>query len=183
MSAYIFGMDNVEKAKEFVRKYLAYLDTGHGFKHAERTAYFARFIAEKEGCDVELCVLAGWLHDLGRKKEWKEETVYDNHGIDGAKKAREFLDSLEISEDEVNMICNAISGHCFEGLQMTRLAKVLWDADKLNMFSKAAKRDYFEFWLDEGLSEEEIEGQMENERASYMRSFYTNTAKSIARNY
>jgi uncharacterized protein len=121
------------------------------------------------------------LHDIERSKTWKKnETKTDNHGIDGAKKARRFLLSLNMKRSDVDEICKAISTHCFPYAQKTIIAKILWDADKLSLFSQEMEKEHVKYWESRGLCEEEAKKQIEKERNFYMNTFNTRAAKDIA---
>jgi putative nucleotidyltransferase with HDIG domain len=176
-------MDRIQKSRKFAEECLEGIDSAHGLKHAETTANFAKLISEKENVDKELCVIAALLHDIGRNKDgkWKKETVEDNHGVDSAKKARHFLFSLGLSNEEINEICEAISQHCFPNIQTNRISKILWDSDKLNMFSKEMKSEYIKCWKDKGWSDEKIAEQIKKEREFYLQTFHTEIARKIAR--
>jgi len=172
-------MVRVQATMKFAEESLEDSDPFHDMRHAEVTAKFAKIIAEKENANPELCVIAALLHDIGRK-EWKEETVEENHGIDGARKAEPFLSSINLSDEETTLVCEAISQHCFPNIQTNQIARILWDADKLNLFSKEMKPIYARCWKEEGWSEEKIAEQMKKVREFYFKTFHTEIAKKIA---
>ncbi|AHB41555.1 TPA: HD domain-containing protein [Patescibacteria group bacterium] len=174
-------MNRIQKSKEFAEECLKDIDSAHGIKHAETTANFAKIVSEKENINTELCIITALLHDIGRSKTWKQETIEDNHGVDGAKKAKDFLFSLELSNEEVDMICEAISQHCFPNIQTNQISKILRDSDKLNSFSKEMKLEYIKYWKEKGWDDEKITEQIKKEREFYFKTFYTKTAQKIAK--
>lgn len=174
------------RLKRFLEKSLEGIDSAHGMKHTKVTAVFAKIIAEREeGAPVKLCVLAALLHDISRPKhgKWRKETRKSNHGIRGALKARPFLICLGLPECEVELICQAISQHCFAGIQTNLVSRVLWDADKLGMFSREMLPEYVKFWKNQGWSEERTARQIRKERIFYLKSFHTKTAKKLAKQF
>ncbi len=179
----LVNMDRIQKSRKFAEECLKGTDPAHGIKHAEITANFAKLISKKENANTELCIITALLHDIGMNKEnkWKKETVEDNHGINSAQKIKHFLLSLGLSDEEVNKICEAISQHCFPDIQTNQISKILWDADKLNMFSKEMKSKYVKYWKDKGWSNEKITEQIKKEREFYFKTFYTEIACKFAK--
>ena len=84
---------------------------------------------------------------------------------------------------QVKQICEAISKHCFPFIQETTIEKILWDADKLNLFTKVMEAEYLKYWMDRGLSEEQAHKQIHREQEQYLKSFHTKTAVETARVY
>jgi uncharacterized protein len=168
----------IEKIKLFAEDCLKDKGIMHGIKHAESTAAIARQLAIKENLDAELCEIAGLLHDIGRRDTDYEETPEDNHGIIGSEKARVFLLTL-LPQDRVDIICKAISEHCFPDIQTTEISKILWDADKINLFKKENFSAYLQFWQSKGLTEEQAKEKIEKEKQFYGKTFYTDAAKRI----
>lgn len=175
-------MDRIQKSKKFAEECLKGIGSAHGIKHAETTANFAKLISEKENANTELCIITALLHDMGGNKggKWKKETIADNHGVDGAKKVEHFLFLLGLSKKEVEEICEAISQHCFPNIQTNQISKILWDSDKLNMFSKDMKSEYVKFWKEKDWSDEKVAEQIKKEREFYLKTFHTEIAQKIA---
>jgi putative nucleotidyltransferase with HDIG domain len=174
-------MDRIQKSRKFAGECLESMDQVHGIKHAESTEKFAKMISEKENANTELCVIAALLHDIGLGDKWKKETIENNHGIDGAQKAKHFLFSLELSDEDVKKVCEAISQHCFPNIQTNQISKILWDSDKLNMFSKEIKPEYVKCWKGKGWSDEKISEQIKKEREFYLKTFHTEIARKFAK--
>jgi len=79
----------------------------HGFLHVWHVIKNAEQLAEMFNLtkkDKKLLLIAATLHDIGYT-EGRE-----NHDINGARLAREFL-SNKLSADDINKICKAISNH------------------------------------------------------------------------
>ncbi|MFQ5978676.1 MAG: HD domain-containing protein [Candidatus Heimdallarchaeota archaeon] len=173
----------LEKVIAFSEKCFENSDNIHGMLHASTTAKYASNLAQEEGADKQLCVIAAWLHDIGRTKWYPEHSGSKNHGIDGAKKAEKFLLSIGISQVRVKQVCKAISKHCFAFTQENTIEKILWDADKLNLFTKVMEKEYLKYWMKKRLSKEQAHNMIHREQKQYLKSFHTKTAIDIAHAY
>ncbi len=173
----------IKKVIEYAKEELKENDAVHGFKHAETTARYAEVISKEERANVKLCLISAYLHDISLKEKrgYIKETIGNNHGIESAGISKSFLMSLGLTQSEVNEICDAISCHCFPNIQTTPTSKVLWDSDKLNMFSKEMEDDYLKNWAIKFGGFNKAEQQMKKEREYYLKYFNTTTAKEIAR--
>jgi len=164
----------------FAEDKLKDFDNIHGIKHMATVAKHAEILAEREKANKKLCIIAAYLHDIGRSKKWVKETIDNNHGIKSAKIAEKFLLSNSLKEFEVKEICQAISSHCFPEIQSTPTSKILWDADKLCHFSREMEKDYFDYWLVKFGDRDKAVKKMQGEREFYIKYFNTKTAKEIA---
>lgn len=92
-------------------------------------------LAALTGADAEIVEAAAWLHDIA--KDPKEE-----HPIEGAKFARDFLPQTNFPQDKIEAVARAIEDHMglwrengpLENLE----SQVLWDADKLTKIGLTA---------------------------------------------
>lgn len=50
--------EKLEKIKEFAKETFKGVDYAHDITHSERAAKIAKFLAEKEGANVDVCVVA-----------------------------------------------------------------------------------------------------------------------------
>jgi HD superfamily phosphodiesterase len=172
----------VKKVIKYAKEELKDNDKVHGFKHAETTARFAESISREERANTKLCIISAWLHDISLKEKrgWVKETIENNHGIESFEKSKSFLISLGLTSSEVNEICDAMSCHCFPNIQTTLTSKILWDSDKLNIFSKEMKKDYLKYWAIKFGDINKAKEQMKKEKEYYLKYFNTITAKEIA---
>mgnify|MGYP001559047956 CR=1 FL=1 len=140
-------------------------------------------ISNGERANSKLCIISAWLHDISLKEEREliKESIEDNHGIESSEMSRDFLVSLNLTLSEINEICDAINCHCFPNIQSTLTSKILWDSDKLNVFSREMEDDYLSNWTIRLGSMEKAKEQLTKERENYMKHFNTITAKNIAR--
>jgi len=108
------------------------------WEHTQRVAYYGKLIAEGEGLDVELGVVACLLHDIayffcGEIESWRE------HGRIGAQISRPVLLEAGFTEKEVGIISHAIAVHV-DGEpdiphEHTPIADLVSDADNVDRFS------------------------------------------------
>ncbi len=100
----------------------------HDMKHVARTASIAKYIALKEGYDVNEAEVAALLHDMGRTIQ-DEEKGHGPAGVPLAKKLLEDYTSFEVTA--VQRILAAVSDHSeakTEGL----LTHIVQDADMID---------------------------------------------------
>ncbi len=107
-------------------------------EHSIRVANLCREIAQEEGMDVETAVIAGLLHDVGYGQDFPDGYDWNEHGRDGARIARPFLEELGLDGQTVNDICYAIAIHVddkadFEGRRCP-FTETVGDADNIDRF-------------------------------------------------
>ena len=112
--------------------------------------------------------------------DFEHETIGNNHGTRSAELAGDFLKTISLSEEKILDVCEAIATHCYPGIQKTTQAKILWDADKLNMFSEAMLPEYQKYWMKQGLLESALLTRVQSYQSFYRNKFHTDTAKEIA---
>jgi len=99
-----------------------------GYIHLYGVAQNCTLLAIKRGLDVELCTIIGMLHDIytykiGYSKE---------HALLGAIEAENLLRDLEIfTEDEIEIVKNAISHHSDKKTVHDNYSELIKDADVL----------------------------------------------------
>ena len=102
--------------------------TEHSFAHVNRVAQTAAYILETLGYDahtVELCRIAGYLHDIGNLVNRVE------HSQSGAVMAFRILDRLRMEADDIALIVTAIGNHDEgTGVPVNPVAAALILADK-----------------------------------------------------
>lgn len=138
--------ERVQKTLAFLE---AYFEEGQYFKtdpaakayrleHSIRVSGLCRAIARAEGMDEELAAIAGLLHDVAYGMGTPEGYDWSDHGRDGARIARPFLESLGLDGETVNDICFAIAIHVddkadFEGRRCP-FTETVGDADNIDRF-------------------------------------------------
>lgn len=115
----------------FVKKELANAEGGHDWFHIERVFKNALLISKTEKVDPIVVSLGALLHDIADSKFYQgDETI-------GPKKAKEFLNSENVSEGVTNHVIQIIENISFKGghKNQTFFSKelsVVQDADRLD---------------------------------------------------
>jgi len=105
----------------------------HDWEHTLRVCRLCEQIGRVEGVDMDVLLIAAYLHDIGRSsQDVSKGTVC--HAQEGAKMAEPVVDKLPLSENQKENVIHCIRSHRFRGNHSpkTKEAKVLFDADKLD---------------------------------------------------
>ena len=102
----------------------------HHIDHIIRVHKLCIKIAETEKANIFILEAAAILHDLGRFLDDKE----NKHEVKSAEKAKEILERLNIDNETIHLICDAILSHRYSKgiIPQTLEGKILQDADKLD---------------------------------------------------
>lgn len=123
--------DIIEQTVVFVKSVLADAEGGHDWWHIYRVWKSAKQIAQSEAVDLFIVELGALLHDIADSKFHNgDETI-------GPRKAREFLDLLDVDETVITHVENIISNISFKGGNQEQKFKsaeldVIQDADRLD---------------------------------------------------
>ncbi len=125
------NQDIILKTIEFVKTSLADAEGGHDWWHIYRVWKTAKHIAQNENVDIFIVELGALLHDIADSKF---------HGGDeeiGPKRARKFLESIQVQEDVIIHVEKIISNISFKGGKLLQKFKsseldVIQDADRLD---------------------------------------------------
>lgn len=123
-------VDRIEKVREIVDAILLTMTKDearrHAYLHLYGVSQVCALLALKRKENVELAVIAGMLHDIYTYANLDS----NDHARKGAEQARNILDSLRIfSEEETNLICNAVYNHSSKSMTHDWLDEILKDAD------------------------------------------------------
>ncbi len=146
----------------------------HGDDHVLRVLEIARFIALKEGADIEIVSKAALLHDSFRNEE--------KHALKAADFARKVLREEGYGEEFIEAVAHAIEAHSFSGKMEPRTleARVLSDADKLDAMGAVGVARAFIVAGEKGRSIEETVKHFEEKLLKLKDLLYTDTAKKLA---
>ena len=128
-------MNRLEKVSNIVDKILlgrAELDhRRNGYVHLYGVSDLCGLLALKRGLDVELCAIAGVLHDI-----WTYKVTYSvDHAKLGSIEAREILNEVNsFSEEEIDIICSSILKHSNKQDIDNDYDELLKDADVLQHY-------------------------------------------------
>ena len=100
------------------------------FNHILNVAELAETIAEKEGADTDIVVVAALFHDVA-----KLDAPQDRHAEEGANVAREYLESRgEYPASFIDAVCQSVADHSFQGplSEVSLESRCLMEADVLD---------------------------------------------------
>ena len=105
----------------------------HAWDHTLRVVSLCRKIGMAENADMEILIIAAYLHDIGRKAEDDSKGAVC-HAVHGSLLARPIVASLPISIGRKENILHAIRTHRYRGndIPETREARILFDSDKID---------------------------------------------------
>ena len=124
-------MEILKKTRAFVQAELANAEGGHDWFHIQRVVNNAKTIAHETTCDPTIVELAALLHDIADSK------FHGGNEEIGPQKAREFLESLDLSEAKVNHIVAIIENVSYKGGLTAKThdsieLDIVQDADRLD---------------------------------------------------
>ncbi|MCQ4925074.1 HD domain-containing protein [Tissierella carlieri] len=102
-----------------------------GYVHLYGVSTICSLLALKRGLDVEICSVAGMLHDI-----WSYKVGYSvDHGKLGSIEARKILNEINcFSEEEIDIICSSIFSHSNKQNVDNAYCEILKDADVLQHY-------------------------------------------------
>lgn len=121
----------INKTVKFVQETLKDAEGGHDRRHIYRVWKTAKHIAQTENVDMLVVELWALLHDIADSK------FHDGNEDIGPQKAREFLESIQIEENNIVHVENIIKNISFKGGKHEQAFKspeldVVQDADRLD---------------------------------------------------
>ncbi|MBH0167898.1 MULTISPECIES: HD domain-containing protein [Fictibacillus] len=119
----------IQQTETFVKDKLRNESSGHDWYHIYRVKNLSLNIAEKEGADYFVCVMAALLHDIADEKIAGTEEK-------GLQEVKNWLESISVEEPYITHILSIISTMSFKGgsgKEMESMeGKVVQDADRLD---------------------------------------------------
>jgi len=107
-------------------------DSAHDFEHIMRVLKNAKIICKKEKANEKLVLSAVLLHDIISYP--KSDKRSKSSSIKSAEKSKSILKTFNFTEEEIQIISDAIRDHSFSGNKIpeTLEGKILQDADRLD---------------------------------------------------
>ncbi|MDM5316342.1 HD domain-containing protein [Fictibacillus sp. b24] len=119
----------IDQTENFVKNKLKDESSGHDWYHIYRVRNLAEKIAEKEGANHFVCVMAALLHDIADEKIAGSEE-------EGLEEVKQWLESISVEDHYITHILSIISTMSFKGGNQTEMnsieGKVVQDADRLD---------------------------------------------------
>jgi len=132
----------LEKITDYVKIKTANNNPIHKYDHAIRVTGLSLWLAENYEVNYLVLQTAALMHDIWYLKA-------ENHEIESAKIAREYLRKLEnFPKHLINKVCNAIIAHRFNNSSRkpeTIEEKILFDADKLDVLGAIGLARLFKY--------------------------------------
>ena len=124
-------MKVLDSLKKDVKKIMEN-DSAHDFEHVMRVYKNAQKICKKEKANENLVLSAALLHDIVLYPKSHKRSKMSS--IESAKKSKQILKKYDFSEDEIEIISDAIRDHSFSQKKTpaTIEGKILQDADRLD---------------------------------------------------
>jgi len=123
----------VDRIKQIAEAHFDGVNGSHDWDHTLRVCRLCERIGRAEAVDMEVLMIAAYLHDIGRRDQDASNGAVC-HAEKGAHMAESIVDSLPISDVRKQNILHCIKSHRFrsECEPRTPEARVLYDADKLD---------------------------------------------------
>jgi uncharacterized protein len=125
--------DFIGQVRERSEELFAAARGSHDWEHTLRVFDLCRRIGAVEQADMEVLLVAAYLHDIGRCYQDRSNGAVC-HAEKGCQMAEPIVDKLPLSAEQKGNILHCIRSHRFRGNHRpeTIEAKVLFDADKLD---------------------------------------------------
>ena len=119
--------------REIAKGHFSSARGSHDWEHTLRVCRLCERIGRAEGVDMEVLLIAAYLHDIGRASQDASNGAVC-HAQKGAKMTESVVGKLPLSEKQKKNIIHCIRSHRFRGNHRpeTKEAKVLFDGDKLD---------------------------------------------------
>jgi len=123
----------IANVKRTAEKLLEGTNGSHDREHTRRVVKLCQRIGSKENVDMNVLIVAAYLHDIGRYYQDSSSGAVC-HAKKGARMAKQIINNLSLTKEQKNNILHCIRSHRFRGDSRpeTREAMVLFDADKLD---------------------------------------------------
>ena len=114
------------------------------YEHIESVANNAVELAKLYQADIEVCEIAGWLHDIASITDYK---LYENHHIHGANMAEEILKLYNYPTDKIELVKLCILNHRGSVLKekTTKEEICVADADAISHYDTLPSLFYLAF--------------------------------------
>jgi uncharacterized protein len=119
-------IDQIKDDAIYIDWNIAFNGKAKGNQHLFRVAIIAKFLAEKEGAQEEICEAGAWLHDI---------SLVDGNDDDPIKvraSVEKFLAPLQLDNESKRRIAECAETHEGAGVAVSIEAKIVHDADALD---------------------------------------------------
>lgn len=140
-------MENIEKTLKFLQNTYnnsVYFKKNpnakeYRYQHTLRVSKIAMDLSEKENLDKDVVVIGALLHDISYAIEFESKEDWENHGRNSAKISEDFLNELNLTENQKEEILLGIASHVdgnpgMDRGELTINALTISDSDNLDRF-------------------------------------------------
>lgn len=166
-----FTESSINKTIDFVKQELISSEGGHDWFHTERVYKNALLIARDEPVDDFTVSLAALLHDIADSK------FYNGDESIGPKKARDFLNKIQIDSEVIEHVVKIIENISFKGGNEHKTFSsleldVVQDADRLDALGAVGIARTFNYggFKNRKIHDPSIEPNLEMTKAQYKAS-------------
>lgn len=119
--------EQLKEIRNYVEKLFCDDFSGHDFFHMERVAKMSTYISQRESADHFICEAAGWLHDVGDSKIFKDPQK-------NIRNLEDFLSTIFITNEEIRQIKLAIEDVSYRKGKIPRTLEgmVVQDSDRID---------------------------------------------------
>jgi uncharacterized protein len=123
----------LDTVKEMAHKHFQGARDSHNWDHTLRVCRLCEHLGSAEGVDMDVLLVAAYLHDIGRGSQDDSNGAVCHAGALFSM-AEAIVAKLALSKDQKENILHCIRSHRFRGDRQpqTPEARVLFDADKLD---------------------------------------------------
>jgi uncharacterized protein len=101
----------------------------HGLHHWETVERNGLYLAQFTGADVKVVSYFAYFHDCMRENEHDDP----EHGARGSLYAKQHQHLLDLTAEQLAMLCRACSGHTYGRKSACTTVTTCWDADRLDI--------------------------------------------------
>lgn len=84
------------------------------YYHIKSVVKNATILAKEYGADIEVVIIAAWLHDIASITQYE---LYEDHHIHGARMAKEILNAMEYPAEKTELVQKCVLNHRGSKLQ------------------------------------------------------------------
>lgn len=130
------------------------------YYHIESVAKNAEILAKEYGADIEIVIIAAWLHDIASVTDYN---LYAKHHIYGTQIAEEILQRFDYEEGRIQKVQKCILNHrgSVKNNKLTLEELCVADADAISHFDNVPGLLYLAY-VRRGLDIEEGKGFVKN---------------------
>lgn len=114
------------------------------YYHIEAVVKNAELLADKNGADKEVVIIAAWLHDIASVTDY---SLYKMHHIHGAEIAYGILNKLNYDPKKIELVQDCIRNHrgSTDNDRVTKEELCVADADAISHFDSIPSLLYLEY--------------------------------------